>query len=386
VKLALVLNDDFSMWHFRRGLIETLVADGHEVYVITPPGLYVEKLRSLGVKHFPVSMNRFISPGEDLRLIYSLYSTFRQTGVQLVHNMTIKPNVYGAIAAKLAGVPRIVALVSGRGYAFSDKKTLRARALSCGAKALYRLAFRYTDRVWFQNQDDRDFFVNEHLVDAPKSIVIRSGGINLREFAAAKPQHDMTVTVTLVAARMVRSKGVLEFIQACKILHERMPHVRFVLVGPLDPRSPDAIGEDVLRSAPATLSWLGFRSDIAEILGRSDIVALPSYYLEGVPRSLLEGMACGKALITTNTPGCRETVDHAVNGLLVPPRDAPALADAIMTLASDKPLRDRFGQRSRQKVESEFDERLVVARVLAELYELPRVSAVDSELAEATRA
>jgi N,N'-diacetylbacillosaminyl-diphospho-undecaprenol alpha-1,3-N-acetylgalactosaminyltransferase len=382
VNIALVLNDDFSMWQFRRGLVRRLCALGHTVYTITPPGPYVERLEGLGAVHRPLRMYRFVSPVADVRLLYTLYRTLCRDRVELIHNMTVKPTIYGALAARLAGVPRVTALVSGLGIPFMaggpGRKLMRRTVQS-----LYRGALALTDKVWFQNPEDLDLFVADGLVDRAKAVLIRGSGVDLDEMSPARVdpttitalRRDLgleagAAVAVMVVARLIWSKGVREFKEAARVLARRCPDLRFVLVGPYEPGHPDAVDRGYLDSdlPPNFTAVTRFHEEVREILALGDIVVLPSFFREGVPRVLLEALSLGKPIVTTDHPGCREAVEPHRNGWLVPVRDSRALADAIADLAADAGKRQRFGERSRRKAELEFDERVVVRRVLREVY------------------
>jgi len=384
VRIALVLNDDFSMWQFRRGLIATLCRLGHTVYTITPPGPYVGHLEGLGAVHRPLRMYRFVSPLGDVRVLYALYRTLRRDRIELVHNMTVKPTIYGALAARLAGVPRVTALVSGLGIPFMAGGPGR-RLMRLTVRALYRFALGLTDKVWFQNPEDLELFIADGLVARSKAVLIRGSGVDLDEVSAERADRTTIgalrrelgleqagLVAVMVVARLIWSKGVREFKEAAHLLARRCPDVRFVLVGPYEREHPDAVGGGYLEvDLPSNFTAVTrFREEVREILALGDIVVLPSYFREGVPRVLLEALSLGKPIVTTDHPGCRETVEPHLNGHLVPVRDSSALADAIADLAADAGKRQRFGAHSRRKAELEFDERLVVRRVLREIYGL----------------
>ncbi|MBU1916973.1 glycosyltransferase family 4 protein [bacterium] len=383
IKIALIINEDFSMWHFRRGLLSALVKKGFDVYVITPTGPYVEKMESLGLTHIAIPMERFIGPLADLFLFIRLFFLFRKHRFDIVHTMTVKPNVFGVIAAKLAGIKKVVGLVSGTGFVFSETVNLRQKVLRALVCRLYRFANRFTTRVWFQNGEDLDIFVAHKLISRNKTLLIKSGGINIDEYSFETVSEDSlhklreelnvkasSVVIMLISARMIVSKGIKEFLEASKVLADKYPQAIFVLVGPLEPHSPEAIPQDVLESydAPNVRLILTFRSDVKELVAVSDVMTLPSYYREGVPRVLLEALALNKPIVTTDNVGCREVVDDGKNGFIVPIKNHIALADAFSKLISDESLRREYGNYSRRRAENEFSEKEVVRRIITELY------------------
>lgn len=383
MKIALVYSDDFSIWHFRKGLIKALLEKDIEVYAISTAGKYVELIESLGAVHIPIKMDRFVNPIKDLKFLIALYNIFRVHKFDIVHNFTIKPNIYGAIAARLAGIKRVINSVTGLGYVFSDTPGLKLKVLRYIVKRLYWLSCKLSNNVWFQNNDDLTFFVKSNLISKTKAVLIKSSGVPLEEFtpdsfdrdkvAILKKElgiDDSTKFVTMVG-RKIWSKGIKEFIEASKEVKKKYPSVKFLSIGEREEDNPSSVPESYLREeASKNFQWLGFRKDIKEIFALSDIVVLPSYYNEGVPRGLLEAMAMGKPIITTDTVGCREVVEIDKNGYLVPVRKSKALADAIEALVNDGKKRIEFGRYSRLKVEREFDETIVVERIIKELYQL----------------
>jgi len=384
MRLALVLNDDFSMYHFRGGLIRNLVKQGYEVSVIVPPGPFAGQLESLGARCLIVPMQRFISPLKDLLLIWRLFKVFKSNKFDLVHNMTIKPNIIGTFAAKLAGIPRIVCLVSGIGFIFADNLNASLTLLRWPIFWLYRQALHRSDKTWFQNPDDFEYFVRKRFIPRDKGVVIRSGGINPEEYSPARVtarelealRDELGIPaeahcVLMVAARMIWSKGVRQFVEAAAALHEQYPQWYFIMVCPEDP-GPDSVPKDYLlaNQRDRLIVIDTFRYDIIKFMALADIVVLPSYYREGVPRTLMEGLVMGKPLITTDHPGCREVVDNGRNGYLIPTHNSAALADKLRLLMDNPENRLKFGQHSRWKAENEFSESLVVGRIIRELYEI----------------
>lgn len=385
MKVALILNDDFSMLHFRGGLIKALVSKGINVYVIVPPGPYITKLKEIGAKVKPIVMKRFISPLRDVKLTMELYNFFRREKFDIVHTMTVKPNIFGSLAARLAGVKRIVCLVSGLGFVFSNESGLKVKIIQLITVFLYRLALSVSDKVWFQNKDDMGFFVKNKIIKKEKGLVIRSGGIDIKEFSKDSINYDSldklrkglgisknTKCVLMVAARMIWSKGVREFIEAANILKIKYPEWVFLMICPMDLGSPDSVPTEYLNEHKSenliVIDY--FRSDIKNIIALADIVVLPSYYREGVPRTLLEGLSLSKSIITTNNVGCKEVVEDGKNGFLIPVKDSLALVEKLKILMDDDLKRNLFGEYSRRMAEEYFDEKIVINKILTELYEI----------------
>ncbi len=383
LRIALVLNDDFSMWQFFRGLIRELKKRQVEVHVVTPTGPYVPLLCSLGAKHWAVRIHRFVHPPSDVMFCLTLVRLFWSQRIDLVCNITIKPNVYGAIAARIARVRSVISMIEGLGYAFTDTSSLRGKLLNRIVSALYWVSCSLSDRVGFANSDDLLLFERQGIVKRRRAVAFRSMiGINLGEYSqeavneatarqlrAELSGDESARFVMMVVARVVVSKGVMEFIEASKLLARECPTARFVLIGPLDPGSPDAISRDVLiANLSRNFLWLGFRREVKEFIYLADAVVLPSYYREGVPRVLLEAMALGKPIVTTDNVGCREVIEEGRNGFMIPARDAVALAGAVKILLTDAKLREEYGRNARAKAEAEFDEAQVVDRLLSDLF------------------
>jgi N,N'-diacetylbacillosaminyl-diphospho-undecaprenol alpha-1,3-N-acetylgalactosaminyltransferase len=381
MKVAINTPRDFDIWKFHTGLIEALRARNIEVAVICSPGEYRERVQSLGVIYIPVELERFVNPVSDIKLLWSFYHIFRREKFDIVHNHTHKPNIYGTLAAKLAGVRTVLGSIHGLGSVFNEVPGLKRRALKCMTMSLYAFAFRFVDRVQFLNPDDLNFFVSSRMLSRDKALFIKSIGVSLGEYTPelvdptvlenlrAELGIDHTTRVVTMVARAYWSKGVREFVTAAETIGA-IHRTKFLLAGPTE-SGPDAVPLAYLKQHESeTFHWLNFRDDIRELLALSDVVVLPSYYPEGVPRSLLEAMAMGKPIVTADSVGCREVVEEGRNGYLVPVRDGQALAKAIGDLLGDGRKRERFGHYSRMKVEAEFDEQLVVDRTLKLLYGL----------------
>jgi N,N'-diacetylbacillosaminyl-diphospho-undecaprenol alpha-1,3-N-acetylgalactosaminyltransferase len=382
MKVALVVTDSHSAWHFRRGLIKALLQEGLDVYIITPVGPYIKKLKGLGVKHIPVNVSRFMNPLSDLRFFLDLYRIFRRDRFDVVHNFSIKPNTYGAIAARLAGNGKILGSVTGLGYLFTDQQGLGGTsAVKIVARQLYRLGFKYTDKIWFQNSDDIEAFASAGIRVREKAVVIKSSGVDTEEFSPMTVDREALASLRLelapngarivtMVARPLWSKGVREFVEACELLKNITPSVLFIVVGEKEQGNPDNVPDEYIRKKESErLRFIGWRDNIKEIFAVSSLVVLPSYR-EGTPKSSIEAMAMGKPLVTTDAVGCKETVENSRNGYLVPVGDSLALADAIYRLVTNRKLLSDFGIYSRKKAEKEFDEKIIVTRIIRELYQI----------------
>jgi len=332
-------------------------------------------------------MDRFISPVNDLLLFPRLFWTLKKGQFDLVHNMSIKPNIYGTIAAKMAGVKKVVCLLSGTGFAFAEFPGIKHKLLRGLVMLLYKFSLRMSDKVWFQNPDDFGYFIRNRILQFSKGVVIRGSGVDMEEYSQGSVSDkersmlrkelcipDESHCVLMVVARMIKSKGIYEFLESVTILREKYPGWYFILVAPTDEGTPDAVPKEYIEQFENIESIRiikTFRHDIKVFEAISDIMVLPSFYPEGVPRVLIEGLAMSMPLVTTDRPGCRETVEDGKNGLLIPVKNKKALVDALDILMNNESKRVDFGRYSRLKAETEFGEKIVLSRVISELYGLP---------------
>lgn len=371
LKLILFANTDWYLYNFRRSLALGAKAAGYDVLLVSPPGPYGQKLLDLGLRWVAAPMKRrSLNPLREAALLTWLWRLMRTEQPDIVHSFTIKCAIYGALAARVAGTARVNA-VAGMGYVFISNERL-ARVLRPIVRMLMSIALGgERARLILQNQDDAAFFEGAGITLPGQIRLIAGSGVNCERFSPPADVHrDLTLRVVL-AARMLWDKGVGEFVEAARITRAKRPNVAFVLAGDPDPGNPAAIPESVLHEwqAAGLVEWLGHVDDMPGFLAQADIVVLPSYR-EGLPKSLIEAAACGRPLITTDVPGCRDVVTDGVNGLLVPVRNASALADAIARLAGDQALARRLGEAARAKAVAEYDERSIVMRTLAVYEEL----------------
>ncbi len=384
MKIAVLYPDDFSIWQFKRAMIQALVTKGHEVYIICPSGDYIHRLESLGIIHISVNFYRFLNPWKDLKYFIQLYRIFRKYNFDVVHNLTIKPNIYGAIVAKLAGIRRILGTAEGLGSVYLENPEFKIKLLKPFISRLYWLGCHLSDRFWFLNEDDLFFFVSQKIIDRKKTVLIKSTGVNIEEYSPHAINHhhlmelkeefkidNKTKVVLMVVARFLWSKGVREVIEAYEILKYKCPNIIFILVGAFEKGNSESVPKNYLsEKASNSFKVLNFRNDIKELIFLSDLVILPSYYREGVPRILLEAMSMGKPIVTTDNVGCREVVEQGKNGFLVPVKNSEALANSIKILIDDDNKRIEFGKYGRLKVEREFSDGIIVNKILKELYQM----------------
>ena len=362
MKLLLIINSpEFFLTH-RLPLALAARDAGVEVEIATGPGLACEKIRNLGFVHHLLPLKRSsVNPLLEFYSLVAFWKLMRSVKPNLLHLVTIKPAIYGSLTARLAKVPAVLVAISGLGSTFvtSGKKISWLRRV---VEFLYKQAFRHPNiRVVFQNESDRSLLINLEAIKADQSYLIRGSGVSLTDYPF-KPEPCGEVVVTF-ASRLLVEKGVLEFIDSARILKRRGLSIRFWLVGELDLENPSSVKWDDITfwHESGLVEYLGFRSDISEIFANSNIVVLPSYYGEGLPKVLIEAAACGRAVVTTDMPGCRDAIRPNISGVLVPDRNAEKLADAIERLVFDSDLRQAMGKAGRDLAKHDFTIEKVVS-------------------------
>lgn len=355
---------------FRKSLLKCFCERRLSVGVLAPdwtPKLRAEVESTTGARTLDYPLERTgISPLADIRTVLDLVRAFLRLRPGVVITFQPKPNVYGILAAALARVPRRYAVVEGLGFAFTPgEESLKKRLVQVILKGLYWLSFSLAHKVFFLNPDDLEEFVSGGLVSREKAVLLGGIGVPLEDWPSAPP-HLQPITFTLIA-RLLREKGVREFAAAARKVKARYPETRFLLIGPLD-ENPGAIGEEEVRAwvEEGLLEWVPWTDDVRPYLRETSVYVLPSYR-EGVPRSTQEAMAMARPVITTDVPGCRETVVPGVNGFLVPARDISALVAAMEHFILEPSLIEKMGKESRRLAEERFDARKVNERFLREL-------------------
>jgi glycosyltransferase involved in cell wall biosynthesis len=351
--LFMVNNPAFFLSH-RLPLALAAREAGYDVHVATMDGPSVAEIRAHGLTHHVVPLSRSgMNPWAEAKSLWAIWRLLRVLRPALVHAVTIKPVLYGGIACRLAGVPAFVAAISGLGYVFMQTAGSRG-LLRRVALMLYRFALAGRDsRVIFQNAADRDVLVAAGAVRPDQVVMLRGSGVDLDRFAP-QPWPDEPVSICM-ASRLLRDKGVEEFAAAARMARDRGARLRWRLAGSPDPGNPASVDPALVRGweSAGLLEYVGECAVVAALYAQSHIVVLPSYR-EGLPKSLIEAAACGRPVVTTDVPGCRDAVEPGVSGLLVPPRDARALADAVLRLADDASLRERMGAAGRALAERDF--------------------------------
>lgn len=377
-KILLTCSNADSLRNFRGRLIESLRGRGCEVIAVAPefsPAM-AQWCGELGVQMDRTSVdNQSLNPLKDVRALAGLYGTIRRHRPDVVMGYTHKPALYTAFAARLAGVPRVTMMVTGLGFGFEPGSGRLRKIVPAITRTLFRIGCAASDAVIFHNKDNRDFFVAEGLLKNPrKAVVVGGSGVDLshfqpQPFEAAAPDE----TAFLLVARIVRYKGILEYARAAQVLRASYPKARFLLAGYWD-ANPLAYSDEEWRFIQEHLDYLGPSDDVRPLYRRAHVYVLPSYG-EGMPRTVLEAMATGRPVVTTDTYGCRDTVEEGVNGCLVPTREWEPLKEAMERfLRGDVSLGD-MGEASLARARRLFDVEEVNRQMLAAL-------GVDDERAE----
>ncbi len=350
--------------------IQNLIQHGYEVHTIAPEDSYTPLIRQAGCIHHKVKMDsRGANPIKDSALIVELFSIYRKVKPDVILHYTIKPNVYGTIAAALLGIP-VINNVCGLGTVF-----LKDNLVSAIAILLYKLSFRFATKVFFQNPDDQQLFIDKKLVSPNAVDTLPGSGIDLSRFQPISFRRNEKFTFLLIS-RLITDKGVLEFVDAIKKLRSNGVTAHFQVLGAMDPLHKRGIKVDLIAEwiNSGTIEYLGTTNDVREFIKNADCVVLPSYR-EGTPRTLLEAASSSKPIIATDVPGCNNVVEHDFNGFLCKlkdPDDLAAKMQAMVSLPEEK-LKE-FGTNGRAKMEAEYDESLVINKYLAALVELKQAS------------
>ena len=361
MRIAIVLNTSWNIYNFRMNFVRALIADGHEVHTIAPHDQYTHYLTEAGCVHHDLKMDsRGANPIKDFLLVFELLSAYRRVKPDVILHYTIKPNVYGTLAAAILRIPSINN-VCGLGTIFLKKNLVSSIAI-----ALYRLAFRFPKKVFFQNPDDRTLFINKKLIDSSLTELVPGSGIDLSRFVPSSFKRNETFTFLLVS-RLISDKGVHEFIDAIRQLKATGIDARFQILGAKDPEHKRGIKLKVIDEwiNSGTVEYLGTAKDVRPFIQQADCIVLPSYR-EGTPRTLLEAASIAKPIITTDVPGCHQVVTDRHNGLLCKLKDSTDLAHKMRAMANfDDATLESMGLNGRKKAELEFDETIVINKYLS---------------------
>ncbi|AIT62984.1 glycosyltransferase family 4 protein [Coxiella burnetii] len=354
-KLLIVINNAKFFISHRLSLAKAAKVANYDVHVATPVSPLIEKIKEEGFSYHAIQIDRCgFNPFKDIFALFSLWKLYRRLQPDIVHHVAIKPVLYGGIAARLAGVPAVVNALTGLGFIFIAQSRY-IRILRSILQQGYKLVFQHKNTcVIFQNEDDRTQFLQTKLLDPNNSVLIPGSGVSMSAFY---PMEEMPgVPRVILASRLLWDKGVGEFVEAAKILKQKKIDACFILVGGIDSENPSAINQKQLEhwESEGLIEWWRESTEMLAIMHRANIVCLPSYR-EGLPRVLVEAAASGRAIVTTDVPGCRDVVCDGENGLLVPVKNSEELASAIEILIQNPELRKEMGRRGRARVESKYE-------------------------------
>jgi glycosyltransferase involved in cell wall biosynthesis len=369
-RVLFVVASDWYFYCHRMALAQRVAAAGYDVHVATPSGRYCGAIRTAGLHHHPIQIDRQgRNPFKDMATIKRLTDLYRALGPELVHHVALKPIIYGSIAAKITKVPIVVNAMPGMGYIFGSDQILSLMIRPAVMTAFRLLVNGANSRVILQNRDDMAKWISWHVMRQDRIVIIRGSGVDTDVFRPVPEPPDPPRVV--LPSRLLFDKGIGEFVEAARLLRQRGVNARFALVGEGDPGNPASVPPQQLFrwQSEGVVELLGWHDDMAQVLAQSHIVCLPSYG-EGLPKALLEAASCGKAIVTTDVPGCRDVVRHGANGLLVPPRQAAPLAEALEQLIRDGDLRRAMGSRGRERALAEFSLETIAAETLSLYAEL----------------
>lgn len=354
MRIMIVSPKNKTVFNFRGDLVKDMIAKGHEVIVLGPNRDFVDDVMALGVSEFVevklVKDNTSIKG--DLAYWNQLMRVMREKKPDLVFGYTIKPVIYGSIAAKLNKVPHIYAMVTGLGRVYASNG-MKAKIVRLITKILYKMAFRACDKVIFQNGDDIEELVSQRYLPREKTVQVNGSGVNMERFSRTPLPED---PVFLMVSRIIREKGVMEFCQAARTVKREYPRSRFILLGGLDASIGAMKMEDIQPYIDeGSIEFPGEVKDPVSFYQQSAVYVLPSYYREGLPRTLLEAMSCGRAIVTTDWPGCREPVEDGHNGFMVPVKDAQTLTDRLIRLAADRDMRNRMADAAYETCKNKYE-------------------------------
>ena len=358
-KIVLVSNTSWSLYNFRLGLIRSLNSQGYDVTVVAPRDSFTSKLISEGISYKELAIKNYsINPFDDLKIIWQLSRIYRNIKPSLIFHYTIKPNIYGGIAAYFSGIPSIL-VTTGLGHLFEFKNII----IRWITLFLYRIAAFMSKELWFLNENDKDVFVYKRIVRVKKTRVIKGEGINTEWFTPRKSKNLTGLHRFLFAGRLIWDKGIQEFVDAARIIKAKYPNTRFEIIGFIDQSNPKAVLYEQIAQwqKEKVIRYLGETTDIRRFLNKASCLVFPSYYREGISRILMEAASMETPIITSDNVGCRDLVDHGITGFIVEPKNVEALVQSIeefMLLSPEDKL--VMGKLGRKKMIKHFEEKLII--------------------------
>ena len=381
MRLAIISPSDFTVILCCKWIIKLLNKKGYDIYIISPKSkdrYFYNLISKLNVNFIEINMNRHLNIFDDLRYLFELYKIFKRENIEMVISLCTKPNVYAPIAAKFANAKRIIVSIWGRGTVFIENKSFKLLFIRSILLILYKISFIFSNKVWFTNKHDLNYFKSKFFLNK-KKIIITPNYIDSDEFKPFELNKKEKLSllkelnfresdlIVILVGRMIFSKGIKEFIDASFLVNKLYSHVKFILVGPEEVNNPDSVPSNYLQQLKgySYIKWVGFRKDIKQLYSISKIAVLPSYYPEGgYPRAITEPMSMGKAVIAANTENCRGPINDNFNGLLVAPKNSNDLSEKIISLISDQKKLDYLGRNARNTIIENFDEKKIIKQLL----------------------
>ena len=385
MKIALICPSDFTVYLCCKWIIKYLNNKGHKIYILAPKSsgkYFYSEILKLNVQFIEVKMNRHINIIDDLNYILSLIIILKKNRINSIFCTCTKPNLYAPLAAKIAQIKNINISIWGRGTIFIDKKSFMLKVLKYLMLKLYKFSFDVSNKIWFTNKNDLNYFDSKKIINLDK-VILTKNYIDSEEYKQNKINYDkkrklrkeLNLTtkdiVIILVGRMIFSKGIKEFFDASIIVNKTYPNSKFLLIGAEEKNNPDSISKEYLKKINQYkhIKWLGFRMDIKELYSISKIAVLPSYYPEGgYPRAITEPMSMGMPVIAANTKDCSGAIENNINGLLVEPKNPIDLSNKIISLISDPKKMKYLGKEARKSVLNKFDEKKVIKELINNLY------------------
>jgi len=363
-KIAIVSNTSWSVYNFRLGLIKRFQELGHDVTIIAPRDNFSAKLVSEGFSFNDIYTNNYsTNPFNDLRTLFQLRKLYKQNKFDFIFHYTIKPNIYGTLAARWCNIPSIAITTGlGRLFAYNNKIVKQLSNL------LYQIAARYSQQVWFLNESDINTFINKGIISKEKTFLLPSEGINIQKFKPQQPQTPPSDNLTfLFAGRIIWDKGVKEFVEAAKIIKNKYPNIEFHILGFIDPSNPNSVPYKTIQQwqKKKIIKYLGETEDVRPYLNKTSCLVFPSFYNEGISRILLETAAMAKPIITTDNVGCRDVVQDNYNGYLCESKNVADLVNKLEKfIALPNHEKEQMGLNGRKVIIENFDEEIIIKKYI----------------------
>ena len=363
MKIILFANTSWNLYNFRFHLIQTLVSLGHEIHLLSPHDEFTQFLIGSGFQWHPFPISRKgMNPIEEVKTITAISRIYKEIQPDVAFHFTPKCVLYGSIVARTLRIPIVVNTISGLGYLFSG-----ARMRLLPIREIIHLFYQFSmvgSKVIFQNPEDLKEFLDRRIIRKDQAFLVRGSGVDLDRFVSTKEKKG--IPIVILPARLIKEKGALEFVEAARLIRSRNIKARFILVGQIDKENPSSIPVNQINHwvEEGVVEWWGWRSDMEIVYQQCHLVCLPTYYREGTPKSLIEAAACGRAIIASNIPGCKEIVRNNLNGILIKPKSSVVLAHAIQKLLLNPDLRKQMGLEGRKIVEKEFHNHLITTEII----------------------